>query len=92
MERISSMMMTVLPTPAPPKMPVLPPLVKGRDQVDHLDAGLKDLDFGRPALRNGGAGRWIGIACALVSTRPALSTGGPSTLKMRPSVAGPTGT
>ena len=26
---MSSWMMTVLPTPAPPKMPVLPPLVKG---------------------------------------------------------------
>ena len=40
-------MMTVLPTPAPPKRPVLPPLVNGRDQVDDLDAGLEDLDLGR---------------------------------------------
>jgi hypothetical protein len=29
MLRISSVMMTVLPTPAPPKTPVLPPWVKG---------------------------------------------------------------
>ena len=28
-ERISSIIITVLPTPAPPKIPVLPPLVNG---------------------------------------------------------------
>ena len=43
---ISSMMMTVLPTPAPPNRPILPPLAYGRDQVDDLDAGLEDLGRG----------------------------------------------
>ena len=44
MLRISSWMSTVLPTPAPPKSPTLPPLTYGREQVDHLDAGLEDLN------------------------------------------------
>ena len=32
-------MTTVLPTPAPPKAPTLPPFEEGADQVNHLDAG-----------------------------------------------------
>jgi hypothetical protein len=36
---ISSIMLTVLPTPAPPNRPTLPPLANG--QVDHLDAGFQ---------------------------------------------------
>ena len=39
---ISSRMTTVLPTPAPPNAPTLPPLVNGTDQIDDLDAGLKN--------------------------------------------------
>ena len=39
-------MMTVLPTPAPPKMPILPPLRERADEVDDLDARLEDLDVG----------------------------------------------
>ena len=40
---ISSWMSTVLPTPAPPKRPTLPPFTYGREQVNDLDAGLEDL-------------------------------------------------
>ena len=38
-------MTTVLPTPAPPNAPTLPPLVNGADQVDHFNSGLKNLRF-----------------------------------------------
>ena len=44
---ISSWMSTVLPTPAPPNRPILPPLRVGREQVDDLDAGDQDRGFGR---------------------------------------------
>ena len=43
---MSSMMTTVLPTPAPPKRPVLPPFTYGREEVDDLDPGLEDLGLG----------------------------------------------
>ena len=39
---ISSRMTTVLPTPAPPNAPTLPPFVKGQIKIDDLDAGLED--------------------------------------------------
>jgi hypothetical protein len=38
---------TVLPTPAPPKRPILPPLHERGEQVDDLDAGDEDLRLGR---------------------------------------------
>ncbi len=38
---IISVMSTVLPTPAPPNRPILPPATYGREQVDDLDAGLE---------------------------------------------------
>ena len=40
---MNSMISTVLPTPAPPNSPVLPPFDEGAEQIDHLDAGLQDL-------------------------------------------------
>ena len=44
---INSMMMTVLPTPAPPNRPILPPRKIRLNQVDDLDARLEHLQFGR---------------------------------------------
>jgi hypothetical protein len=87
--RISSWMMTVLPTPAPPNTPVLPPRVKG---------AMRSITFS-PVSRNSGrvtcsskewerAGGWDSLSA---STGPRLSMGSPSTLKMRPRVAWPTG-
>ena len=49
---MSSWMSTVLPTPAPPNRPTLPPLAYGRQQVDDLDAGLEHLG-GRGEVRDG---------------------------------------
>jgi hypothetical protein len=57
--RISSWMMTVLPTPAPPKMPILPPFLNGQ---------IRSITF-RPVSKtsisvdcwsNAGGSRWIG--------------------------------
>ena len=41
--RISSMISTVLPTPAPPNIAALPPVDQRRQQVDDLDAGMEHL-------------------------------------------------
>ena len=41
---ISSMIVTVLPTPAPPKRPTLPPLMYGAIRSMTLMPGLEDLD------------------------------------------------
>jgi hypothetical protein len=40
-------MSTVLPTPAPPNRPILPPRTVRGEQVDDLDAGLEHLDVDR---------------------------------------------
>ena len=48
---MSSMMMTVLPTPAPPNSPILPPLQVRLEQVDDLDAGLEHLRARSTVLR-----------------------------------------
>ncbi len=53
---ISSWMSTVLPTPAPPNRPILPPLRVGREQVDDLDAGDQDRGFGRLVDEGGSLG------------------------------------
>ena len=83
-------MMTVLPTPAPPKMPILPPLRERADQVDDLDAGLEDLGLGRLLVerrrRRGGS-----AASSARRPGPCRRSGWPRTLKTRPSVASPTG-
>ena len=48
------MMSTVLPTPAPPNRPILPPARYGRQQVDDLDAGLEHLRLAARARRRPG--------------------------------------
>ncbi len=44
---INSITITVLPTPAPPNKPILPPRTKRLNQVDDLDSRFKHLQFGR---------------------------------------------
>src|SRR3954451_20257037 len=87
---MNSWMMTVLPTPAPPNTPTLPPLANG---------AMRSMTF-RPVSNtsvavvwssNAGAARWIGYVCSAF-TGPLLSIGRPRTSNTRPSVAGPTGT
>ena len=54
MLRISSVMITVLPTPAPPKMPILPPLVKGAIRSMTFMPVSKTCGFGRLVGEGGG--------------------------------------
>jgi hypothetical protein len=70
---ISSIMFTVLPTPAPPNRPTLPPLANGHDQVDHLDARLEQL-FGRGELFVG-RGLAVDRGALLLADRAALVDG-----------------
>ena len=56
---MSSWMMTVLPTPAPPKMAVLPPLVNGAIRSMTL-MPVSNTSACVDWSTNEGAGRWIG--------------------------------
>ena len=59
MLRISSWMMTVLPTPAPPKTPILPPLVNGAIRSMTL-MPVSKTSAAVVCSSKAGAGRWIG--------------------------------
>ena len=87
---INSMMTTVLPTPAPPNKPILPPRRYGSIRSITL---MPVSNICKPVCcsSNAGAVRWIGIFFA-VFTGPMLSTGSPKTFSTRPNVCGPTGT
>jgi hypothetical protein len=56
---ISSWMSTVLPTPAPPKSPVLPPLVYGSRRSTTL-MPVSSIWIEVDCSSKDGAGRWIG--------------------------------
>ena len=89
---MSSWMSTVLPTPAPPKRPTLPPFTYGASRSITLMPVSKISAVGESASKSGGS-RWISQrgAASIAASSP-LSIVWPSTLKMRPSVASPTGT
>ena len=80
---MSSSMFTVLPTPAPPNRPILPPLANGQIEVDHLDAGLEQLHRGRELVELG-RGAVDRAALLSVLTGPRSSIGRPSTSITRP--------
>src|SRR6516162_2871751 len=86
---ISSMMITVLPTPAPPNSPILPPLAYGVRRSTTL-IPVTRISASVDWSMNSGAGLWIGDR-RLVCTGPRSSTGSPTTWRMRPRVSGPTG-
>ncbi len=50
---MSSWMMTVFPTPAPPKTPIFPPFGERADEVDDLDPGFEDLGLGDLLVESG---------------------------------------
>ena len=80
-------MTTVLPTPAPPNRPILPPFGYGAIRSTTLmpvSSVSTDVDWST----NSGAGRWIG-RLFVESIGPRSSTGSPITFMMRPSVFGP---
>ena len=86
---MSSMMTTVLPTPAPPNSPTLPPLEYGSSRSTTL-MPVSSTSVLVSCSSNAGAGRWIG-SLFVDLTGPLPSTGSPSTLISRPSVSRPTG-
>src|SRR6186997_1846803 len=88
--RISSWMMTVLPTPAPPKMPTLPPFLNGQMRSMILRPVSNTSTSVVWSSKAGGA-RWIGRWTA-ASTGPLRSIARPRTSNTRPRVASPTGT
>src|SRR5690606_34640283 len=87
---ISSIMLTVLPTPAPPNRPTLPPLANGHIRSMTLMPVSSSSVAGDWSSYDGAA-RWISHVSA-ACTSPASSIGRPSTSMMRPRVPGPTGT
>ena len=90
MRAISSVKMTVLPSPAPPNRPILPPRTNGVSKSTTLIPVSKLLGLGRE-VSNAGGSRWIGQR-SFEFTGPRPSIGSPSRLNTRPSVSLPTGT
>ena len=90
MRAISSVRMTVLPRPAPPNRPALPPRTNGVSRsMTLMPVSNTSVLVDRSA--SGGGSRWIGQrSSALTGPRPSI--GSPSRLNTRPSVALPTGT
>mmetsp|Transcript_39051 Transcript_39051/g.78084 ORF Transcript_39051/g.78084 Transcript_39051/m.78084 type:complete len:202 (-) Transcript_39051:297-902(-) len=86
---ISSMITTVLPTPAPPKRPILPPLGYGSIKSITL-MPVERTSCSVDCSVKTGASLWIGSYC-VASTGPRSSIGSPMTFIMRPSVPSPTG-
>ena len=87
---ISSWISTVLPTPAPPNRPTLPPWAYGASRSTTL-MPVSKISLVGVRSSTSGAGRWIGHRSS-VSTSPPSSITSPSRLKIRPSVFSPTGT
>src|SRR5579862_7937919 len=83
-------MITVLPTPAPPNNPILPPRRYGSRRSMTL-IPVSNICSSVACSSNAGAWRWMGYRLA-VFTGPILSTGSPITFSTRPSVSLPTGT
>ncbi|CAN8020964.1 unnamed protein product, partial [Ixodes persulcatus] len=98
------MMSTVLPTPAPPKRPILPPWKRRPSASENIDSGLirgasrsttlmpvTRISCSTLISTNSGASWWIERN---LSERmgPRSSMGSPMTFMMRPRVPGPTGT
>ena len=88
---ISSWIRTVLPTPAPPKRPTLPPLTYGASRSITLIPVSSSSVVGESSWKLGGS-RWIGQRSPSAGSLSPRSIVSPSTLKMRPSVCSPTGT
>ena len=82
--------MTVLPSPAPPNRPILPPRTNGVNKSTTLIPVSNCSVLGERSSKAGGS-RWIGQR-SFEFTGPRPSIGSPSRLKTRPSASLPTGT
>ncbi len=90
MLRINSIMLTVLPTPAPPNNPTLPPFANGHTKSITLIPVSNNSSEAACSAKEGAA-RCIGNSWS-ESIGPASSIGFPRTSIMRPKVPLPTGT
>ncbi len=88
---IISWMSTVLPTPAPPKRPILPPRTYGVSRSSTLMPVSSISVFGSRSA-NAGAARWIGQRSVTSSFDSSALRNSPSALKTWPRVTSPTGT
>ncbi len=88
---MSSWIRTVLPRPAPPKNPTLPPFTKGAMRSMTFRPVSKISSFGERSRKLGGS-RWIGHRSTSPLGGGFSSIGSPVTFQSRPSVASPTGT
>ena len=84
-------MITVFPTPAPPNIPILPPLTKGHSKSITFTPVSKSSVVGSMSAISG-ASLCIGIFIFVLTSSPIKSIGSPRTLKSLPSVSLPTGT
>src|SRR5438552_891892 len=82
-------MTTVLPTPAPPKRPILPPFTNGAIRSMTLMPVSKISVLGSRSV-NLGVSRWIGQRSVSAGSGGPPSTGSPSTLRIRPRATLPT--
>mmetsp|Transcript_5807 Transcript_5807/g.9755 ORF Transcript_5807/g.9755 Transcript_5807/m.9755 type:complete len:234 (-) Transcript_5807:276-977(-) len=86
---ISSIITTVLPTPAPPNRPILPPLGYGSIKSITL-MPVESSSCSVDCSVKTGASLWIGSYCE-APIGPRSSIGSPMTFMMRPRVFSPTG-
>ena len=87
---ISSWIRTVLPTPAPPNRPILPPFKYGANKSTTF-IPVSSISAVPPISLYAGACLCIGNSGAFFGAG-ASSTGSPRTLNILPNVASPTGT
>src|SRR5919199_46075 len=88
---MSSWMRTVLPTPAPPNRPILPPLAYGASRSTTL-MPVSNISVVGVRFSTFGASRWIGQRSTSSAICSPWSIVSPSRLKIRPRVGSPTGT
>ena len=89
--RISSMISTVLPTPAPPNIAALPPFTSGASRSITL-MPVWNSSTEVPSRSMPGAGAWIGRVAISAGNGSARSIGTPIASSSRPSTGLPTGT
>ena len=88
--RIISVMSTVLPTPAPPNRPILPPARYGVSRSMTL-MPVSNICLRGSSSSKGGASRWMSQRSSWSKLVESVSRAWPQTLKMWPSTSSPTG-
>ena len=88
---IISWMSTVLPTPAPPNSPILPPRTYGVSRSRTL-MPVSRISVRGSSWSKGGGSRWIDQRSLISREAAGTSSGTPSTLNTCPLVTSPTGT